>query len=65
MDFDLAGKTVLVLAGGGGLGRAIANALASEGAKIALADVDEEAVNRTALELKGRGPSLFRCLGPR
>jgi NAD(P)-dependent dehydrogenase (short-subunit alcohol dehydrogenase family) len=30
MDFGLGGKTVLVLAGGGGLGRAIAKSLASE-----------------------------------
>jgi NAD(P)-dependent dehydrogenase (short-subunit alcohol dehydrogenase family) len=29
MDFGLRGKTVLVLAGGGGLGRAIAKSLAS------------------------------------
>jgi 3-oxoacyl-[acyl-carrier protein] reductase len=55
MDFGLADKTVLVLAGGGGLGRAIANALAAEGAKIALADVDEAAVKRTAVELKDKG----------
>jgi 3-oxoacyl-[acyl-carrier protein] reductase len=55
MDFNLQSKTALVLAGGGGLGRAIASALAAEGAKIALADVDEEAVKRTSLELTGKG----------
>lgn len=55
MNFDLASKTALVLAGGGGLGRAIADALAAEGARVALADVDEEAVKRTALEIENRG----------
>jgi 3-oxoacyl-[acyl-carrier protein] reductase len=55
MDFGLQSKTALVLAGGGGLGRAIASSLAAQGAKIALADVDEDAVKRTAQELKDRG----------
>jgi 3-oxoacyl-[acyl-carrier protein] reductase len=37
MDFGLRGKTALVLAGGGGLGRAIAKSLAGEGANVAVA----------------------------
>src|ERR1700679_180713 len=37
MNFGLQGKTALVLAGGGGLGRAIAKSLAGEGANVAVA----------------------------
>jgi 3-oxoacyl-[acyl-carrier protein] reductase len=55
MDLALESKTALVLAGGGGLGRAIAHALAAEGAKIAVADVDEKAAKQSAVELKGHG----------
>lgn len=45
MDLGLAGKTALVLGGGGGLGRAIARSLAREGAKVAVADIDTAAVD--------------------
>jgi 3-oxoacyl-[acyl-carrier protein] reductase len=55
MDIGLKKATVLVLAGGGGLGRAIANAMAVEGAKIAIADVDESAARHTAVEIEAKG----------
>ena len=51
MDFGLKGKTALVLGGGGGLGRAISIALADEGAKIAVADIDARAVAETEAAL--------------
>lgn len=44
MNLGLQNRTALVLGGGGGLGRAIAVALAAEGAKIAVADIDGKAV---------------------
>lgn len=44
MNLGIEGKTALVLAGAGGLGRAIALSLAEEGANIALADADETAL---------------------
>ena len=47
MDLGLGGKTALVLGGGGGLGRAIAKALAREGARVAAADIDIAASEKT------------------
>ena len=42
MDLGIAGRTALVLAGGGGLGSAIARELAAEGARVAVAGRTEE-----------------------
>jgi 3-oxoacyl-[acyl-carrier protein] reductase len=47
MDFGLKSKTALVLGGSGGLGRAIALALAAEGAKIAVAGTKPAAIEET------------------
>lgn len=43
MDLGISDKTALVLAGGGGLGGAIAGRLADEGARVAVADIDRGA----------------------
>jgi 3-oxoacyl-[acyl-carrier protein] reductase len=51
MDLGLAGKTALVLGGGGGLGRAIAKSLAREGVKVAVADIDAAAVEASLAAL--------------
>jgi len=45
MDLNIAGRTALVLGAGGGLGCAVADRLAREGANIALADIDAERLN--------------------
>ncbi|ADI11718.1 putative short-chain dehydrogenase [Streptomyces bingchenggensis BCW-1] len=45
MDLNLQNKVALVLGAGGGLGGAIADALAAEGAKVALADINKEALD--------------------
>jgi 3-oxoacyl-[acyl-carrier protein] reductase len=55
MDLGLKGKTALVLGAGGGLGGAIAATLASEGARVALGDIDEAALARTAGVITGAG----------
>jgi 3-oxoacyl-[acyl-carrier protein] reductase len=55
MDFGLRGKTALVMGGGGGLGRAIAKALAAEGANIAVAGVGATSIDGTLAELGGKG----------
>jgi len=49
----LAGKRAIVTGAGNGIGRAIALRLASEGARIVLADVDEEAAEGVANEIDG------------
>lgn len=51
MELGLNGKTALVLGGGGGLGRAISVALAAEGANIAVADLDSNAIAETEAAL--------------
>lgn len=53
MDLGLKNKTALVLAGGGGLGRAIAKALAGEGANIAVAGIRRASIEATQAELSG------------
>jgi NAD(P)-dependent dehydrogenase (short-subunit alcohol dehydrogenase family) len=49
----LEGRRVIVTGSGAGIGRAIALRLAAEGARVALADVDEEAAKKVASEIEG------------
>ncbi|WP_027554213.1 SDR family oxidoreductase [Bradyrhizobium sp. Cp5.3] len=51
MDIGVKDKVALVFGAGGGLGGAIAKALAAEGARIALADIAEDAAKATAAEI--------------
>jgi meso-butanediol dehydrogenase/(S,S)-butanediol dehydrogenase/diacetyl reductase len=50
----LGGKRAIVTGAAAGIGRAIALRLASEGARVALADLDEEAIERVADEIEGK-----------
>uniref|UniRef100_A0AAU1ZSN4 SDR family oxidoreductase n=1 Tax=Streptomyces sp. NBC_00093 TaxID=2975649 RepID=A0AAU1ZSN4_9ACTN len=66
MDLGISGKTALVLGGGGGLGGAIAQALAAEGAGVAVADISTRAAEHTveaAAHLGGKAVSLEWDLG--
>jgi 3-oxoacyl-[acyl-carrier protein] reductase len=54
MDLGIEGKTALVLAAGGGLGRATAMALAMEGAALALCDIDPSALECTVSQIKSK-----------
>ena len=55
MDLGLKGRTALVLGGGGGLGRAIARALARDGARVAVGDVNAASLEETVREVEGAG----------
>jgi 3-oxoacyl-[acyl-carrier protein] reductase len=55
MDLGLQNKTALVLGGGGGLGGAIASALAAEGVNVAVADIDAAALDRTVRNIAAAG----------
>ncbi len=56
---ELAGKTALLTGATGGLGRAIAGALAGRGAKLVLSGRKAEALEALAAELPGEGHSVF------
>ena len=55
MDLGLTAKTGLVLGAGGGLGGAIAVTLAREGVNVAIADVDQQALERTLCTMRACG----------
>lgn len=59
MDLGLTGKTALVFGAGGGLGGAIAAALAREGARVAVADIDGAAAARTVESIAASGGDAF------
>lgn len=59
MDLGIEGKSALVTGGGGGLGGAIAAALAAEGARVAVADIDGGAAGRVADEITAAGGVAF------
>lgn len=55
MDLGIRERNALVLAAGGGLGRAIAEALAREGVNLAVADIDQNALNESAAAVASHG----------
>jgi len=54
MDLGLRGKTALVCAGSKGIGRACAEALSAEGARVAICARDVDTLSRTAGEISAR-----------
>jgi 3-oxoacyl-[acyl-carrier protein] reductase len=54
--FDLTGKTALVTGASGGIGGAIAKALAAQGARVALSGTRVEALEKVRAELGGQHP---------
>jgi len=61
--FRLDGKTTAITGAGSGIGQAIAVAFASQGAKVAVLDIDETAARQTAESIVGNGGTArsFRC----
>jgi NAD(P)-dependent dehydrogenase (short-subunit alcohol dehydrogenase family) len=57
----LRGKRAIITGAGSGIGHAIAIRLASEGARVALADLDEGAAQEVAAELDGEGHLVYRA----
>ncbi|MCR4268840.1 SDR family oxidoreductase [Nitratireductor sp. ZSWI3] len=55
MDLGLEGRTALVFGAGGGLGGAIAAALAREGSTVVATDIDEQAAEATAGKIRQAG----------
>lgn len=55
MNFDLAGKVVVVTGGGSNIGRAIVHAFATEGARTVIADLDEVQGGKVAEEALSAG----------
>lgn len=58
--FDLSGMTALVTGASGGIGSAIARALAGQGARLALSGTREEVLKAVAAEL-GAGHAILPC----
>lgn len=55
MDFGIRGRNALVLGAGGGLGGAVARALAGEGVHVAIGDIDEKAILATTAAVTAAG----------
>ena len=59
----LDGKVALVTGSGRGIGRAIAEKLASEGARLVINDLDAEPAHETVEALKKMGTEAVACVG--
>lgn len=62
MDLGLRNRTALVFGAGGGLGGAIARALAGEGANVIVADRDSNAATATADTIRSSGGQASECI---
>jgi 3-oxoacyl-[acyl-carrier protein] reductase len=63
MDLELTGKTALVTGSSRGIGRAIAAALAREGARVVLSARGAEALEQTAAQLRAAGAQAATVMG--
>lgn len=59
MTGRFSGKTALVTGGSRGIGRAIVELLASEGAKVGIIDINEEILNAAGHALRDQGYTIF------
>ncbi len=63
MNLELTGKSALVTGSSRGIGRAIATALAREGARVCLSARGEEALEQAATELRATGAEVATFVG--
>lgn len=63
MDLGLKGKAALVTGAARGIGKAEAMALAAEGCSIAINDIDRDAAEATAAELRAKGTTAVIAVG--
>ncbi len=63
MNISLAGQTAIVTGAGRGIGRAIATMLSDSGARVALVDVDETALDETKAALVASGSKAISIAG--
>jgi 3-oxoacyl-[acyl-carrier protein] reductase len=59
MDLQLAGKTALIFGGSKGIGRGIADAMAAEGAAVAIVARTQATIDASVAEIKSRGGSAI------
>ncbi|WP_152900238.1 SDR family NAD(P)-dependent oxidoreductase, partial [Achromobacter xylosoxidans] len=59
---SLKGRVVLVTGGGSGLGQALCSMLAGEGARVAVADIDERRARQLAERLQAEGGDVMGCV---
>jgi 3-oxoacyl-[acyl-carrier protein] reductase len=63
MDLGLKGKAALVTGAARGIGKAEAMALAAEGCAVAINDIDRDAAEATAADLRVSGTKAVVCIG--
>lgn len=59
---SLDGRVILVTGGGSGLGAALCEQLAAEGARVAVSDIDEQRAHSVANKLKEGGADVMACV---
>ena len=63
MESNLKGKIVLITGAAKGIGRATALALAKEGCRLALVDIDKGELEKLSAEIKASGADVGTGLG--